>query len=347
MPFGSSRVRVTAGAVALALLLLGMGVAARVGSVEVAGADVARVLWARGVLGTAPAAVAPGSDAIVWQVRVPRILMAALVGVGLSVSGALYQSVLRNPLAEPYLLGVSSGAGLAAVLASASGAVVRWPHTLPVAAFAGALAASLLIVALARIDGRLPVANLVLAGVALGAFLSSVTAFLLIRGQGAFETFQLLGWLMGSLARADWATLRLVAPYVLVPAVATLPLLRWANLLLLGERQARNLGVPVEAAKLVLLALAGVLAAASVAGAGLVGFVGLIVPHAVRLAVGPDNRALLPVAALAGAAFVVLCDTLGRALFAPAEVPVGIVTALFGAPFFLWLLRARKDMVAA
>jgi iron complex transport system permease protein len=136
--------------------------------------------------------------------------------------------------------------------------------------------------------------------------------------------------------------LALLTPYVLVPLALSLPLVRWANLLLLGDQQARNLGVPVETARLALLALAGVLAAASVAGAGLVGFVGLVVPHAVRLVVGPDNRELLPLAACGGGAFVVLCDALGRWLFAPLEVPVGIVTAMCGAPFFLWLLREKR-----
>ena len=341
----AGRLPVALVASALLLLVGCMGLATMVGSVHVPPAEVGRVLWAH-VLGgqTAPN---PSADAIIWQVRMPRILMATLVGIGLSVSGALYQSLLRNPLADPYLLGVSSGAGLAAVVVSSAGLIAEWPHALPVAAFLGALLTSLMIVTFARVEGQLPVANLVLAGVALGAFLSSMTALFLIRGQGTFQSFQLLGWLMGSLSRADWPTVSLITPYVVVPLFLAIPLMRWTNLLLLGERQARNLGVPVDLAKLALLALAGVLAASSVAGAGLVGFVGLIVPHAVRLAVGPDNRLLVPVAACVGGVFVVLCDTLGRLLFSPMEVPVGIMTALFGAPFFLWLLRARRAMTLA
>lgn len=326
------------------LLLACVFLATTVGSVRVPLDDVVAVLGAELFGGTA---ARRGADAIIWQIRLPRVLMAALVGAGLSVSGAVYQSLLRNPLADPYLLGVSSGAGLFATVASVLGATARWGQALPAAAFAGALVASVVIVLLARVDGRLPVANLVLAGVALGSMLSSMTAFLLIRGQSAFESFQLMGWLMGSLAGAGWPSLRLVAPYVLIPLALTGPLARWMNLLMLGEEHAASLGVPLELAKALLLAIAGLLAAASVAGAGLVGFVGLIVPHAVRLTCGPDNRLLVPVAGLAGACFVILCDTLTRVLFAPLEVPVGIMTALFGAPFFLWLLRQRKAMTLA
>ena len=330
-------------ALAFGLLLACSAVASTVGSVQIPLREVYGVV-AHHLLGGSVEGVRPSSDAIIWQVRIPRVLMAGLVGTGLSVAGALYQTLLRNPLAEPFLLGVSSGAGLAAVAVSSAGLVSWWAQILPIAAFGGALLASIVIVALSRVGGKLPAANLILAGVALGSFFSSITALLLIRGQGSFETFQMLGWLMGSLARADWGTLLLVAPYVLLPILITIPLGRWMNVLMLGERQAQNLGVPVERAKLLLLALAGVLAAASVAGAGLVGFVGLIVPHTVRLAFGPDNRLLIPVAACAGGIFVVLCDTLGRIAFAPMEVPVGIVTALFGAPFFLWLLHQRRGI---
>ena len=331
-------------ALAFAALLACSAVAVTVGSVQIPVAEIYRVV-AHHLLGGSVEGVRSSADAIIWQVRIPRILMAGLVGTGLSVAGALYQTVLRNPLAEPFLLGVSSGAGLAAVAVSSAGLVSWWAQTLPIAAFGGALLASLVIVALGRVGGQLPAANLILAGVALGSFLSSMTAFLLIRGQGTFETFQMLGWLMGSLSRADWGSLLLVAPYVLLPILIVVPLGRWMNVLMLGERQARNLGVPVERAKLLVLVLAAVLAAASVAGAGIVGFVGLIVPHTVRLALGPDNRVLVPMAACVGGIFVVICDALARVAFAPMEVPVGIVTALFGAPFFLWLLRQRRGIV--
>ncbi len=331
-------------ALAFGLMVVCIVMASTVGSVEVPLEEVYRVL-AHHLLGGSLEGVRPSSDAIIWQVRIPRVLMAGLVGTGLSVAGALYQTLLRNPLAEPFLLGVSSGAGLAAVAVSSAGLVAWWAQMLPIAAFGGALAASIVIVSLGRVGGQLPAANLILAGVALGSFLSAMTAFLLLRGQGSFETFRMLGWLMGSLARADWGTLLLVAPYVLLPIFIAVPLGRWMNVLMLGERQAQNLGIPVERAKLLMLALGGLLAAASVAGAGLVGFVGLIVPHTVRLALGPDNRVLVPVAACVGGIFVVLCDALGRVAFAPMEVPVGIVTALFGAPFFLWLLRQRQGIV--
>ncbi len=330
-------------ALAFGLLLACSAVASTVGSVQIPLREVYGVV-AHHLWGGTLDGVSASSDAIIWQVRIPRVLMAGLVGTGLSVAGALYQALLRNPLAEPFLLGVSSGAGLAAVAVSSAGLVSWWAHTLPIAAFGGALLASIVIVGLSRVGGQLPATNLILAGVALGSFFSSITALLLIRGQGTFETFQMLGWLMGSLARADWGTLLLIAPYVLLPTLIAVPLGRWMNVLMLGERQARNLGVPVERARLLLLALGGVLAAASVAGAGLVGFVGLIVPHTVRLALGPDNRVLVPMAACSGGIFVVLCDTLGRVAFAPMEVPVGIVTALFGAPFFLWLLRYRRGI---
>jgi len=330
----------------VATLVLALAVATSVGSVSIPLRSIQAIV-AHHLFRTPLDGVPASWEAIVWQVRLPRVLVALLVGMALSVGGALYQSLLRNPLAEPFLLGVSGGAGFAAVLVTATGLTALGSQVLPLGAFAGALAASGLIVALSRVGGRLPAANLILAGVALGSLLSALTAFVLIRGQGAFETSDLLGWLMGSLARASWPTLRLIAPYIVVPLAATLFLGRAMNVMLLGDAQAQHLGLAVERIKPLMLGLAGVLAAASVAGAGVVGFVGLIVPHAVRLTLGPDNRLLVPVAAVAGGVFLVACDTLGRVVFAPAEVPVGIVTALFGAPFFLWLLRHQRGATTA
>lgn len=315
-----------------------MGVA--LGSVGIPFEAVLRILLAPLVdTGDLP----PEWQLIVWELRLPRVVLAALVGAGLSVSGALYQSLLRNPLAEPFLLGVSGGAGAAAAATMVLG-VGLWSgsHVVPLAAFIGALGASGVIVLLARHRGRMPVADLVLAGVALGTFLSSVTAFMLLRAGGTAGVFEILAWLMGSLALSSWDRVSLVAPYVLVPMIGTFLVARVLNLLLLGEEQAGHLGLPVEPVKLLLLGLGAVLAAGSVAAAGIIGFVGLVVPHTVRLVAGPDNRRLLPLAALLGAAFLIACDLIARTLVAPTEIPVGIVTALFGAPFFLLLLRRRR-----
>ena len=337
----------------LSLLALGFVVvlAAGIGSVPIGPADVlaatargleTSVRGALGFPGVAP--VDAGQrviDTIVWQIRLPRVALAALVGAALALAGAGFQGVFRNPLADPYLLGAASGAGFAAALVMVAGGTVGVLGRLGVgaAAFVGATLTVLAVVALARRGWTLPVVPLVLAGVVIGSCLAAGTSFVLLAARE--QAAGILTWLLGSLAFASWERVAGVAPLLLVAAAGLLVAARALDVLQLGELAALHLGVSVEALKLGVV-LAGTLAtAAAVSVAGVIGFVGLIVPHAVRLAFGPDHRRLLPLAAVWGAGFMVVADLVARTVIAPAEVPVGVVTALVGAPFFLALLRRR------
>lgn len=300
------------------------------------------------LLGWAPLDGAHARDAaILGIVRAPRVLLAAMLGAGLAMAGAVMQGLFRNPLADPGLIGVSAGAGLAAVGAivlgpalfgSRSGALGLW--LLPIAAFCGGLGATLLITRLATRGGVTGVAMLLLAGVAVNALCGALTGLLIFMADDR-QVRDITFWTLGSLAGARWMQLPVAGMLVLLPALAMLPLARALNALSLGEREAFHLGLRVEPAKRLAVALAAVAVSAGVALAGLIGFVGLVVPHLVRLMVGADHRLLLPGAALMGASLMVLADLAARSLAAPAELPVGVVTALIGAPFFLWLLRHR------
>lgn len=299
-------------------------------------------------LGLAPLPAGHARDAaILGVVRAPRVLLAAMIGAGLAVSGAVMQGLFRNPLADPGLIGVSAGAALAAVAAivlgpglfgGRAGLLGLW--LLPVAAFAGGLGATLAIARLATRGGVTGVATLLLAGVAVNALAGALTGLLVFMADDR-QVRDITFWTLGSLAGARWPLLPVALLLVLLPALLLLGLARPLNALVLGEREAFHLGIRVEATKRAAVALAAVAVSAGVALAGLIGFVGLVVPHVVRLACGADHRLVLPGAALLGAALMVLADLAARSLAAPAELPVGVVTALVGAPFFLWLLHRR------
>lgn len=321
-------------------------VAAGVGSVAIAptevAAAVARGAWRTVVGETVPADGATRVvDTIVWHIRLPRIALAALVGAALALAGAGFQGVFRNPLADPYLLGAASGAGFAAALAMVGGGTFAWlaGAGVPLAAFVGAAATVTVVVALARRGWSLPIVPLVLAGVVVGSCLAAGTSFVLLAARE--QATGVLTWLLGSLAFASWGRVGTLAPAVLVSAAVLLAAARSLDVLQLGERAAAQLGLPVEGLKLAVVAAGTLATAAAVSVAGVIGFVGLVVPHAVRLALGPDHRRLVPVAAVWGAGFMVLADLVARTVIAPAELPVGVVTALVGAPFFLALLRRR------
>lgn len=278
------------------------------------------------------------ADTLIVGVRLPRVLLAAVVGASLAGAGAIYQALFRNPLADPYILGVSSGAGLGAMLAlvATAGATGLRYGAVPAAAFAGALITMLVVTRLASWRGRLDTASLLLAGVALSYTLAALTSFVMVfaREQMASVVF----WMMGGLGSASWPYLAMVAPMFLVGAAFSLTVTRELNLMLLGDERAGHLGLDAKRFKMVILAVASLLTAAAVAVAGLIGFVGLMVPHMVRLVIGPDHRVLLPASFLGGAIVLVIADLLARVVIAPIELPVGIVTALLGGPFFVWLL---------
>ncbi|ARS91591.1 vitamin B12 ABC transporter permease BtuC [Natrarchaeobaculum aegyptiacum] len=279
----------------------------------------------------------PGtSQTIVENIRLPRIVLAAVVGCALAAAGTVMQGFFRNPLADPSIIGVSTGAAAGAVAAIAFPALI--PVGLHVAAFGGALATAFLVYAIATEGGRTPVATLLLAGVAVQAFLGALISYMLVHSGDSLREAVL--WMMGRLSYSNWGDVQFALPVTVVGVGVLLAFSRELNVLLLGEEDAHHLGVDVERTKLLLLALASVVTAAGVAVAGVIGFVGLVVPHIMRLIVGPDHRILLPTSAVAGAVFLVATDTVARV--GVVEIPVGIVTAALGAPFFLFLLVRRE-----
>ena len=277
--------------------------------------------------------------AIVWELRLPRLVLAALVGATLAAAGASYQGVFRNPLADPYLLGVAAGAGLGAtvgiITAGAAAAVV------PAGAFAGAVAAVLLTYALGgAAGGGRSGTTLVLAGVAVAAFFTAVQTF--VQQRHADTVREVYSWILGRLSTVGWSEVALLAPYAAVSLTVLLLHRRLLDVLAVGEEEAGTLGVNATRVRLIVVAAATLGTAAAVAVSGLVGFVGTVVPHAVRLLVGSSYRVILPLSVLGGAAFLVLADLGARAVLSPAEVPLGVITAFVGAPFFAVVLRSTR-----
>jgi iron complex transport system permease protein len=290
----------------------------------------------------APAGWSDVDAAIILSLRLPRSILAALVGAGLALAGSAFQGLFANPMADPYIIGVSSGAALGAALGIVYGAPVDVLGLggIPALAFGGALAAVALVYNLAKVGGRVPVTGLLLAGVAVSAFLSAVVAGLQVLNQDDLR--QIVFWLLGSFSGRGWAHVAAVTPYIAAGAALLLFYARDLNLVLLGDEPARHLGANPEKLRRVILAAGALLTAASVAMVGIIGFVGLMVPHMVRLAVGPDHRRLLPASAIAGAILLTGADTLARSVIPPAEIPVGIITSLIGGPFFVYLLRRSR-----
>jgi iron complex transport system permease protein len=282
-------------------------------------------------------------SAILWQLRAPRVVLGALVGGMLALSGAAYQGVFRNPLADPYLLGIAAGAGLGATLAIAYGRdVVTSYNLLPLAAFVGALAgvAGAYVLGRSAGPGRSPAA-LILAGVTVAAFLTSIETF--VQQQHSDTLREVFSWILGSVDTSGWQDVALVSPYVIVSAVVILLHRRLLDVLSVGDEEAESLGVNVKRVRLIVIVFATIGTAAAVAVSGLIGFVGIIVPHAIRLVLGTSYRIILPMSLLVGSGFLVLADVLARTLMAPAELPIGVVTAFFGAPFFAVVLRTSRN----
>jgi iron complex transport system permease protein len=280
------------------------------------------------------------NQAIVWDIRLPRTVLAGLVGAMLAAGGASYQGVLRNSLADPYLLGVAAGAGLGAtavIVAGRAGTLV-----LPVAAFAGAVAAVLLTYLVAAAGSeRAGGYAIILAGVAVAAMLTAFQTYL--QQQNTQQVQQIYTWILGSFSVASWADVRLVLPYVAISLLVLLAHRRVLDVLRVGGDEAAALGVDPERARLVIVGAATLGTAAAVSVSGLIGFVGIVVPHAVRLAAGASYRIVLPVSMVGGAAFLVLADLVARTVQAPSEVPIGVITAFVGGPFFLFVLRSRRS----
>lgn len=275
---------------------------------------------------------------ILWNIRLPRVLVAGLVGCALALSGAILQGVLRNPLAAPDIIGVSSGAGLAGFII-----LILFPDyvfMVPAGAFAGALGATILVYSLAWQRGVNPF-RLILAGVAVSSLLGAGMSTLMIFYPERVQS--VLTFMVGGLSARSWPHFNIIWPYALAGIAASFFLSNRLNILTLGDEVATGLGLRVETTRMMLIAVASLLAASAVSVVGLLGFVGLIVPHIARKLVGPDNRILFPASMACGAVLVILCDTVGRTVFDPVEIPVGIIMALIGAPFFLFLLRERRS----
>ena len=283
-------------------------------------------------------------ETIILDIRLPRVLLAGIVGAALAISGATYQGLFRNPLADPYLLGVAQGAALGALI----GFLV--PSTLhnmnfeiiPLFAFIGAVISTAIVYYLARVGRTLPTTTLILAGVALGALLGSIVSYLII--SSGDKMHGIMFWLMGSFAMSQWSEVKIVLPYIVVGIIVILLFARQLNVMQLDEEQAQQLGINVEKLKIILLAAATLITAAAVSFVGIIGFVGIIVPHAVRLIWGADHRFLLPLSVLTGAIFLIIADLIARTALAPLEIPIGIITSVCGAPFFLYLLRRRREV---
>jgi len=280
---------------------------------------------------------------ILFSLRLPRTVLIAMVGAALAGSGTAYQGLFRNPLADPYLIGVASGAGLGAVAAMS----IDWPYTtlgllaVPLAAFASGMLTVTAVYALARVGKTLPASNLILAGVAISSFATALTSFLMLRASG--ELRRALAWLLGGATMSGWQPVLALLPYWVVGLGILLTMGHALNVLQFGDEQAQQLGLPVARVRRLIIVAASLTTAAAVSFAGIIGFVGLIIPHTLRLLIGPDYRRLLPLSLIGGAALLLFADILARILIAPQELPVGVVTALAGAPFFLWILRRSRQ----
>lgn len=284
----------------------------------------------------------PVEETIILTVRLPRVLLALLVGMGLSMAGVIFQALFRNPMAEPSIIGSSQGAALGATIAFFFGIELSLGGltAVPLFAFVGSLTAVCLVYLIARSGGRVSISSLLLVGIAFSAFLASIVSLLMVVSEDRMHS--IFFWLMGGLGTQSWDMVVMVAPFIFVSAVISFFFAKDLNLFLLGEERAAQLGLGVEKFKWTMIAAASLMVGAAVSVSGIIGFVGLIVPHTVRLLTGPDHRYLIPGSLLGGGLFLVLADTLARTVIAPNELPVGIITALFGAPFFIYLLKRKR-----
>ncbi len=289
--------------------------------------------------------LSPADEAILWDIRIPRVVLGALVGAMLATAGASYQGVFRNPLADPYLLGVAAGAGLGATLAVVYLRSIDFQNTLPPAAFVGGAVAVVAAYAVGKSAGTgSGGATLVLAGVTVTAFFTAVQTF--VQQQHSDTIQEVYSWILGRLPSSGWRDVVILLPYVVVALAGILLHRRLLDVLSLGDEEASSLGVNVGRVRLAVVLCATVGTAAAVAVSGLIGFVGIIVPHAIRLVAGPSYRLLLPLSILVGGGFLVLADVIARTALSPAELPIGVVTAFFGAPFFAVVLRTSRRMAA-
>ena len=328
--------------ISCAVLVAAMILSVAIGPIFIPPGTIMSLLVGR-IAGALPTQATAIFSTILFEIRLPHALLILLTGAALAGSGASYQGLFRNPLADPYLIGVASGAGLGAVIAMS----IHWPadllglYVIPAAAFAGALATVLIVYSLARYGKSLPTTTLILAGVAISSFATSLTSFLMLRSNE--ELRRATGWLLGGSLMSGWQPVLAVLPYVVLGLAVLVASGHALNVLQFGEEQASQMGLPAERVKFLLILAASLTAASAVAFSGIIGFIGLIVPHLVRLIWGADYRRLIPLSIVSGGSALLIADLLSRVVLAPQILPVGIVTALAGAPFFLWVLRRAKN----
>lgn len=308
------------------------------GQMQVPASHVISIIWNHLQLPGEIGSFAREENAVIWFIRLPRMLVGALVGASLGISGAVMQGIFSNPLADPGIIGISSGAATGAVLSIALGFATQSMFMMPIFAFCGSILAMCLTVFLAMRHGKIPVMTLLLSGVAVGMLLGAITSGTLTM-MNEQQTQQYLFWMVGGLDYRRWEHVYMAMGPILLGITIMLLMARHLNILALGETEAKAVGMPVTTYRLALLFVAAMTTATSVCVSGNIGFVGLVMPHMMRALIGPDHRTLLPAAALSGALFLVFCDTLGRTIAPPIEIRVGIMTAILGAPYFLYLLR--------
>lgn len=323
-------------------LLASMTFAVMVGSVDITPRIIWELLFTKLGLSLETTVSNPQSI-IIWEIRLPRVILAAIVGAALSISGAAIQALVKNSIADPYILGVSSGASVGATSVILLGAFSAIGNSaLSFAAFLGAIFAVIIVFLLARVNGRISVVRLLLAGIAISMVFSAITNFMLMmsKQQGGIQA--VMHWMLGSLAGAKWSNLGI--PFFIFLLVFTLLLLnfRQLNALLLGEETAATLGINLDRFRIFIILFVSLLTGVIVAVSGSIGFVGLIIPHLVRMMVGSNYKVVLPISALIGAIFLVWADMVARIVIAPEEMPIGIITAVCGSPFFIWMLRRRR-----
>ena len=339
----------------LVLLLLGgilifsLFLASAFGAVTISLSDILKIILNKVAIFDFPSTWRAVDETIIFQIRLPRVIGGALIGAAMATAGVLFQGLLRNPMADPYIIGTSAGAALGATIAMILPINLAFLGfgLVPMAAFVSAMATVTLVYNLARVGGKTPIISMLLAGFVVSALLAAVIAFIMsISDRLGLDLRSVYSFLMGHISVSNWGQIAVIAPLVIGGIIGARFFAFRLNAFSLGEEGAAYLGIEVERDKILILALGSLLTAAAVSISGLIGFVGLVMPHAVRLSLGPDHRLLLPASALAGAAFVVTADLLARTLLAPVEIPVGIITALIGAPFFLYLLRRNRKEYA-
>lgn len=331
----------------IVVLLFVIAIAAAIGPVQIPPLEVYKIIFQKipFIGGLSQSSVSVLNQEIVLQVRLPRILAAAFVGVALAGSGTVLQGLLRNPIADPFIIGISAGASLGTSIAMVTGigaSLFGILYSVPIAAFIGAVGTVFLVYTLSKVGGGgSSMLTLLLIGVAVTSLFSALVYLIMIVSNAQAQG--ILFWMFGSFALTSWNYIYMVLPFIFAGLIVTLYFARDLNMIALGEEQARQLGVDTDNLKKILLVCVSLMTAAAVSISGIIGFVGLIIPHIIRVLIGPDHRILIPCSALAGAVMLILCDTFARTVLSPSEIPVGTVTAIMGCPFFIYLLLSRKS----